>query len=111
VYVNLEAAPYICRTDPEHGYVLHTGAPLGVIDEAWLTDDGHLVLRSGDIVAQLDDRDMAQAMTQFVPAGDDALSAWMAGEKVALRLGSVPVQRLRAADMPEQFQFQRTPNP
>jgi hypothetical protein len=111
VYVNLEATPFVCRTDPVQGYVLHTGAPLGTIDEAWLTDDGHLLLRSGDIVAQLDDRDMAQAMAQFIPAGDEALAAWLDGADIPLQLGSVPLQRLDTADMAAKFQFQRTPTP
>ena len=109
VYVNLEATPFIARTDPVDGYLLHTGAPLGPIDEAWLTDDGHLVLRSGEIVAQLDDRDMAQAMAQFTPAGDEALSAWLKGADIALHLGPVPLQHLDAARMAEKFQFQPAP--
>jgi hypothetical protein len=29
VYVQLEATPYIVRTDPAAGWLLHTGAPLG----------------------------------------------------------------------------------
>jgi hypothetical protein len=111
VYVNVEAAPYIAHTDPVHGYVLHTGAALGTIDEAWLTDDGHLVLRSGDIVAQLDDRDMAQAIEQLEPAGDEALTAWLDGAEIALKLGTVPLQHLNTADMPAKFHYQRTPNP
>ncbi|GAB2848551.1 DUF2946 family protein [Pseudoduganella ginsengisoli] len=111
VYVNLEATPHIVRTDPTHGYVLHTGAPLGAIDEAWLTDDGHLVLRSGAVVAQLDDRDLAQAMMQFMPAGDEALAAWLDGQDIPLQLGPVPLQRLSAAEMAEKFHFQPTPTP
>src|ERR1700752_1730298 len=29
VYVNLEATPYIARTDPEHGLLLQTGQAIG----------------------------------------------------------------------------------
>lgn len=115
VYVNLEAAPYIAHTDPAQDYLLHTGAPLGPIDAAWLTEDGHLVLRSGDTVAQLDDRDMAQAIERLEPAGDDALTAWMDGADLVLQLrtgqGLVPLQRLRSEEMPDKFGYQRTPNP
>ena len=117
VYVNLEATPYICRTDPAAatGFMLHTGAPLGAIDAAWLTEAGALVLQSGAVVAQLDDRDMAQAMAQFEPAGDEVLAAWLEGAPAALALntaqGAVPVQRLDSAAMPGQFGFQRHPQP
>lgn len=115
VYVHLEATPFICRTDPLHGYLLHTGAPLGPIDAAWLSDDGHLVLRSAAVVAQLDDRDMAQAMAQFVPQGDEALSDWLDGADIALQLkttqGALPLQRLASKDMPGTFHYQPTPQP
>src|SRR5471030_2494333 len=48
VYLNLEATPYIVRTDPVHGWLLHTGAQLGAPHAAYLTETGELILRSGD---------------------------------------------------------------
>ncbi len=140
VYVNLEATPYIARTEPAAGdpaagdpatggtaasepaagapavgYVLHTGAPMGPIDAAWLTETGALVLRSGAIVAQLDDRDLAQALSQFTPPGDDTLAAWLDGADVPLQLntaqGAVPLRRLQSADMPALFHYQPMPQP
>jgi hypothetical protein len=80
VYLNLETTPFIARTDPVHGFVLHTGGPLGEVDAAWLTESGELLLRSGDVLAQLDDRDFAQVLPQLElngrPVGDHALLGW-----------------------------------
>jgi hypothetical protein len=83
VYVQLEATPYIVRTDPAQGWLLHTGAALGDVDEAVMTQHGALVLRGGDVVAQLDDRDFAQVLPLLHLGGaavaDDALLAWLEG--------------------------------
>src|SRR5690606_3719308 len=48
VYVDLEATPYIARTDPEHGFILHTGVPMPPPAAAWLTDQGSLLLQGGE---------------------------------------------------------------
>jgi hypothetical protein len=81
VYVDLEAAPYIARTDPSRGFMLHTGDPLAAIDEAWLTDTGQLLFKSGDVIALLDDRDMSQCLGAFSAQGnavsDDQFLSWM----------------------------------
>ncbi len=125
VYLNLETTPFIARTDPVHGFVLHTGAPLGEVEAAWLTEAGELLLRSGDVLAQLDDRDFAQVLPQLElngrPVGDNALLAWLdaAGNDPAglspltLRLGerAVPVAAMARDSVPSVFGFQRVPQP
>ena len=97
VYVQLEATPYIVRTDPATGWLLHTGAALGLIDEAVLTASGALVLRSGDVVAQLDDRDFAQVLP-LLQMDDEALLAWLEGDDA---------QPLTLADRGRQINVQR----
>jgi hypothetical protein len=114
VYVQLEATPYIARTDPAAGWLLHTGVPLGEIDEILLTDGGALVLRSGDVAAQLDDRDFAQVLPQLqldgAPVGDDALLAWMAGRLQGdLRLNGSPVMRIGAAQLASRLGYVNVP--
>ena len=123
VYLNLEATPFIARTDPAQGFLLHTGAPFGEIDAAWLTECGELLLRSGDVLAQLDDRDFAQILPQLElngrPVGDNALLAWLdaAAEDAAslspltLHLGerTVPIAGISRADVPDTFKFKRLP--
>ena len=123
VYVRLEATPYIVRTDPdaERGWTLHTGAALGDIDEAVLTRTGALVLRSGDVVAQLDDRDFAHVLPQLqmdgVPVDDEALLAWLEGGELppaALTLAErgrrTAVRRMAAAELPARFGYVSVPS-
>ena len=122
VYVQLAATPYIVRTDPSAGWLLHTGAALGRIDEIVLTDAGALVLRSGDVVAQLDDRDFAQVLPRLkldsAPAGDQALLDWMAAgvpaPASALTLddhgGDIAVKHLAADQLVAHFGYISVPS-
>jgi hypothetical protein len=92
VYLNLEATPFIARTDPALGLVLHTGEPLALLDGAWLSAQGALIVRSGARVAQVDDRDVAQVMLNLRYHG-----------------GVVAVQRIDSARVPQQLGFVRLP--
>ena len=123
VYVNLEACPYIARTDPIQGFVLQSGEPLTAIDAVWLSDTGQLLLQSGDRVAQLDDRDLAQCMPALrmhgAPVTDEDLMAWVTGhdqEQIpAARLTFTcdgtqhVVRRIAQAAIADQFGFVREP--
>lgn len=81
VYVNLEATPYIARTDPLLGFVLHTGEPVTHIDAAWMSETGQLLLASEGKIALIDDRDMAQCLPRLrmngALANDERLLAWL----------------------------------
>jgi len=113
VYVQLEATPYIVRTDPAAGWLLHTGAALGAIDEAVMTEPGALVLRSGDVVAQLDDRDFAQVLP-LLQMDDEALLAWLEGDDarpltLADRGRQIAVQRVAADQLAARFGYVSAP--
>jgi Protein of unknown function (DUF2946) len=118
VYVNLETTPFVARTDPAQGLVLHTGAPLGRPEAAYLTDAGGIVLRAGQTVAQIDDRDAAQLLQAFEldgrPAPDDAVMAWLEGGagELALRWqdARIVVERIGADELPGRFGFVRRPD-
>jgi hypothetical protein len=118
VYVNLEATPFIARTDPAQGLVLHTGAPLGAPEQAWLLDSGALLVRAGTRVAQLDDRDVAQMLQAIeldgLPVKDEALMAWLSGGAGRLVLrwqnGAIEIERLAAEAAPQRFGFVRRPD-
>ena len=122
VFVNLEAAPFIARTDPGQGLLLQTGERLEP-ERGFMTEAGELVLEGGGICAQLDDRDLAQLMASLeldgAPVGDDALMAWLEGAPdapgtpgaLALRWrgNSAPVERIARALVADRFGFQRLP--
>ena len=117
VYLNLEATPFVARTDPEHGLVLQTGEPLAAIEQAFLLETGALIVQAGDKVAQLDDRDMAQLLATLKLDGhaatDEQVMAWMEGGQGTLALDfhgqQVTVERLASDDVPRRFHFERLP--
>jgi hypothetical protein len=118
VYINLETTPFIARTDPAQGLALHTGQPLGAPEEAFMTDAGGIVLRAGQTVAQVDDRDAAQLLQAFEldgrPAADEDVMAWLEGGAGELALlwqdRRIAVGRLNADEMPDRFGFVRRPD-
>lgn len=117
VYVNLEATPYIARTDPQLGLVLHTGEAVGPLERAFMTETGALIVEAGGKVAQVDDRDVAQVMQWLELDGgapsDEALMAWLEGGagKLTLRHAGqlAPVERIAADAVVTRFGFERLP--
>ena len=117
VYLNLEATPYIARSDPRHGFVVQTGAPLAQIEQAYLCNNGALILRQGEVVAQVDDRDMTQVLASLrvdgQQASDEALLGWLEHARGNLTLlhdgKEIAVQPLRYAAVPTTFGFRRAP--
>jgi hypothetical protein len=119
VYLNLEATPYIARTDPQHGLVLHTGEPLPMLERAFMTETGEMIVAGDGKVAQVDDRDVAHMMTMLemagAPASDEALMAWLGGGAGELLLHyreqRVTVAPLARDTVPAQLGFTRLPAP
>ncbi|WP_050477410.1 DUF2946 family protein [Herbaspirillum rhizosphaerae] len=118
VYVDLEISPYIVRTDPSAGFVLHTGETLPMPSQAWLTQEGRLLLVAGEVVAALDDRDAAGVLAALTldgaPASDEQIMAWLEGKhRGALSLphgGQVlALQWTAAENLSEQFGFVAQP--
>jgi hypothetical protein len=117
VYVNLEATPYIARTDPAQGLLLHTGTALASIERLYLSEAGVAIVQAGEIVAQLDDRDVAQLFEGLEldgqPAADEALLRWLDGGEGSLALRwrgqAVPVERVEGEDLAQRFGFVRRP--
>ncbi len=120
VYVDLAATPYIAHTIPEHGFVLHTGVPLTEIDNVFLSSEGKLFFISGEILAQLDDRDLAACMGQIQingePASDQELMTWLESTDAAPDIQfilshkkSLTVQRGELRQLMERFGFVSTP--
>jgi hypothetical protein len=118
VYVNLEATPFIARTDPQQGLLLQTGQAAAGIEEAFMTEAGAIIVRAGGVLAQFDDRDVAQLLQAMEldgrPVSDDGLMAWLTdgAGKLALRWQGreVAVERLAADEAPQRFGFVRRPD-
>jgi hypothetical protein len=113
VFVELEETPFIARTDPTQGFVTHDGEPVANIDAAWITAAGRLILKSGEKIAMVDDRDLAESLTLLRMDGkamDDAmLLDWlesMQGE-LQLQFGQryMPVQPLKGGEIGKQLGF------
>jgi hypothetical protein len=120
VYVMLEATPYIARTSPLEGLLVQTGQALASLERAFMTENGELIVQCGEIVAQVDDRDMAQLLAAIEldgePVSDEGLMAWLengGAGRAALRYGdnAIPVERVVLADLPQRFGFVRNPAP
>ena len=121
VYVNLEATPYIARTDPQHDFILHTGEILETIDSAWLTDNGQLILENTGRVAMVDDRDTMQCLEKLyvgeTVVSDEQLAAWLTGPATSDRLvlrykdERITVSRIAADALAGRFGFIKTPDP
>jgi hypothetical protein len=119
VFLNLETTPFVARTDPQHGLVLHTGEPVESVERACMTEAGALIVVAGGKVAQIDDRDMASMTASMEVAGqpvsDEALMAWLDGDAGELTLQyqgqRVAVERIRQDEVATLFGFVRTPAP
>jgi hypothetical protein len=118
VYVDLEATPYIARTDPAQGFLLQTGEPLAQIDRAYMTERGQLILEGGGKLALLDDRDLAQCTGALfiaeASASDERLMAWLgesAPPPMAMRYrgGDLAVQRIDSGELGQRFGFVAQP--
>ena len=121
VYTSLEATPFIARTDPEHGYMLQTGEPLPDIQSVILTDDGSLIFQCSEIVAQLDDRDLASCILHLRKLQDSSmleeheLLSWLGQPEVRVSLKyvavecEVTVQFIEREALEHTFHFQRIP--
>jgi hypothetical protein len=117
VYIDLEATPFIARTDPAQGLLLQTGQALGTIEHAFLTEHGEAIVQAGEVVAQLDDRDVAQWLggmqADGAPASDDVLMRWLAGWTgeltVRYRDQVLPVERIMRDEVAQRFGFMRKP--
>jgi hypothetical protein len=118
VYINLEATPFIARTDPAQGLVLHTGQPMAAPDQAFMLDTGGIVVRAGTLLAQLDDRDVAQLLTTMEldgkPVADEALMAWLdnGAGRLSLRWQGqeIALERVEASALPQRFGFIQRPD-
>lgn len=119
VYINLEATPYIARTEPGYQFLLHTGETVSAIDTVWLTESGHLLFAIGEKIALVDDRDTAECLSHLQvagrPATDEQLLEWLESGSNAPALTfehkgkQLPVNYISRDALPDRFGFKRVP--
>ncbi|MET0964113.1 MAG: DUF2946 family protein [Noviherbaspirillum sp.] len=118
VYVDLEATPYVARTDPAQGFLLQTGEALAQFDAVYMSERGQLILQGGGKLAVVDDRDLAQCTGALsmdgAPASDERLLQWLGeAEPAPMTLKhqgrELPVQRVASATLAQQFGFVQQP--
>lgn len=95
VYVRLDGAPWILRTDRDArgGLLLrtHTGRPYGPVTHWWLDEDGRLYAQAGQGAGLVSGRDMAEVIDALLtPEGQPLAELLEAGASAipALRLGA-----------------------
>ena len=101
VFVSLAYTPIVLRLASPEQLQTHTGSPVEKLSEAWLDEEGSLLLGSEHGIGLLDDRDLA------------AMAAHLAGElerpdgPVELHWNGLhlPVTRIARADVPARFGF------
>ncbi|MFZ6643221.1 DUF2946 family protein [Undibacterium sp. TC4M20W] len=119
VYVDLEATPYIANTTVDGGFTLQQAF---TPELAFLDPQGRLQLSSGNILAQLDDRDLALCLPWLTlgeqPVSDEALLQWLEDAstpgELQLRPPGMPglcveVQRCEEGQLMREFGFVAKP--
>lgn len=119
VYVRLDYTPWIIRlTDGQ--LVRHTGQPVGQAQQAWLDEEGSLLIGFGGEVGLVCDRDlpallerMSGPLSDGPPGGAEALERFLEDPAYPLTLdlpgGPVPVNRILAEKVATTLGFQANP--
>jgi len=123
VYVELQSTPYIAHSDPQRGWVLHTGEVVEKCDAVWMTKEGDLVLKSADILAKIDDRDLPHALACVYvdgqPASDQQIVNWLTDWKSTQQSGLaflfqqhlIPISPASLAELAQAHPFVAHPLP
>ncbi len=125
VFVTLAYTPYVVVTQDDGGLLAtHTGQPIDRASGAWVDDAGALLLRWGNGIGVVSDRDLAQVSGLFTDlhgkAVNDAALAKAFDPQLrrhATRIffdyrgNRVPVGRIQAGEVPQKFGFDPEPRP
>lgn len=115
VFVTLDYAPLVWRMDPDGSLTAHTGAAGGVVQAAYLDDEGSILLRAACGIGLLDDRDLGAfvagcQLAAGAPATQEYLLDVMAGGS-GVFWRDLPLQSIRRLDVPRRFGFDPDPRP
>jgi len=124
VFVRIDYTPHVLRAEPAPDgidLVTHSGGRVRGCTQAFMDEDGCLLVAFEEGVGLISDRDLSSLLPRLRHAegkvvGDDELELWMAGsvpEGVHLDLGRVclPLRSICARDVPKRFGFDPDPRP
>ncbi|MEY2632174.1 MAG: hypothetical protein RIR00_828 [Pseudomonadota bacterium] len=114
VFVSLAYTPWVLHFTGDGGLQTHTGQPAGPVQHVWLDEEGAVLLQTATGIGLLDDRDWpgfyASCLNAAAQPADEAdWLAFMAGQAVALYWQTLPVGRLRQAEVAGRFAFVAEP--
>ena len=122
VFVALDYTPHVLRVAPGSlALASHSGAPVSAVKAAYIDDTGQLLLDTDLGAGLVHDSDLELLLPRFSAPGplsgeaalESALDTLQAGRAAALALDLdatlLPVQPLRAADVPARFGFVARP--
>jgi hypothetical protein len=115
VFVALASTPWVFRREGE-GFVSHTGQPAGVLKAVLLDEEGNILLETELGIGLLDDRDLPQFLAECCApdgqaASDEALGELMETGRGDIRWHELPLQTIRAAELPARYKFNPKPQP
>lgn len=120
VFVALDYTPWVVRLSDDRSHlVTHTDAPVQSLHDAWLDENGAMLVSFERGVAVVLDRDL-DALTERVrtPAGAPLDGEWLvervgAGDRIDIRLldSKVSMARIASQEVPRRFGFIRQPGP
>ena len=122
VFVSLDYAPWVLRLRPDGGLDTHTGAPVHAPQQAYVDEQGNLLIAFESGIGLVEDRDL-EALSDLIGGADgapmqpeqvvQALSALAGGEEssMTLRLGGtlLAIAHLQQVRVPTRFGFDPSP--
>jgi len=120
VFVTLDYTPFVYRLEAAEaapGWTAHSGTPVTTVHGAYIDDAGLLLLDTDLGIGLVHDADLDRLLPHFsapgVPAGEAALESTLealqsgrsAGLQLDLGTQCIPVNPVRAADVPAHFGF------
>lgn len=124
VYVTLDYTPFVFRLDATAAaapaWTAHSGTPVAAIRGAYIDDAGQLLLDTDLGIGLVHDADLELLLPRFSAGGlageaalDATLDALQAGSSAGLVLDTgtagIPVNPVRAAEVPSRFGFVARP--
>lgn len=121
VFVALDYTPWILRWSPEGGLLSHTGRPAEHPSDAWLDEDGNLLIAFSEGIGLVCDQDLAALAGHFGLApeprandGPEAVEVFLGAPDQSLWLhlgaGALRVGQVDSGCVPTRFGFNPEPS-